>query len=412
MPRAPILRSDHGGRPARAPRTVPDPCRPTSLPGSDASAVSPPWRRWCPGSRCTRAGSGPVDLFRRPDNNKPAELRYLDRHSGELLGPPSCRPSACCCCPRRVASVPRHPRPAPEEPFVVAVMAVYGPVALALVTVARAVALGVIAGDFAGQSTQTLKAADDAFDDPALLIPQYPRHLGGPGAGLLAREGLAGRDAGGPAESLHGDRRHRAGPGLRARLGSLILPVWLIALGALFAGFWPRGLPPAWESGEALPWPGSEAGTEPEPAPARARRGGGAGPQRRGRPRWSGCAPDRPAARPARPRIGWRRMGARESIPGDRPCAGVGGPGRVWGGKARHRQGRVGDPERITRQTGVKIDTVRCPDEVVARRGETFRCVALASNGQRARVEVSQRDDEGSVSWRLIGRASQSDRAE
>ena len=57
----------------------------------------------------------------------------------------------------------------------------------------------------------------------------------------------------------------------------------------------------------------------------------------------------------------------------------------------------------ITRQTGVKIDTVRCPDDVEAQRGETFRCVARASNGQRARVEVQQRDDEGSVSWRLIG---------
>ena len=56
----------------------------------------------------------------------------------------------------------------------------------------------------------------------------------------------------------------------------------------------------------------------------------------------------------------------------------------------------------ITRQTGVKIDSVRCPDEVEARQGETFRCVARASNGQRARVEVTQRDDEGSVSWRLV----------
>ena len=57
----------------------------------------------------------------------------------------------------------------------------------------------------------------------------------------------------------------------------------------------------------------------------------------------------------------------------------------------------------ITRQTGVKIDNVRCPEDVEAQRGETFRCVARASNGQRARVEVTQRDDEGSVSWRLIG---------
>jgi hypothetical protein len=58
----------------------------------------------------------------------------------------------------------------------------------------------------------------------------------------------------------------------------------------------------------------------------------------------------------------------------------------------------------ITRQTGVKIDSVRCPDEVEARQGDTFRCLAKASNGQRARVEVTQRDDEGSVSWRLVGR--------
>ena len=57
----------------------------------------------------------------------------------------------------------------------------------------------------------------------------------------------------------------------------------------------------------------------------------------------------------------------------------------------------------ITRQTGVKIDSVRCPDEVEARKGDTFRCLASASNGQRARVEVTQRDDEGAVSWRLVG---------
>ncbi|MGH2980139.1 MAG: DUF4333 domain-containing protein [Solirubrobacterales bacterium] len=56
----------------------------------------------------------------------------------------------------------------------------------------------------------------------------------------------------------------------------------------------------------------------------------------------------------------------------------------------------------ITRQTGVKIDSVRCPDDVEARQGDTFRCVARASNGQRARVDVTQRDDEGSVSWRLV----------
>jgi hypothetical protein len=32
---------------------------------------------------------------------------------------------------------------------------------------------------------------------------------------------------------------------------------WLLALGALILGYWPSGLPPAWESGEARPWPSS-----------------------------------------------------------------------------------------------------------------------------------------------------------
>ena len=58
----------------------------------------------------------------------------------------------------------------------------------------------------------------------------------------------------------------------------------------------------------------------------------------------------------------------------------------------------------ITRQTGVKVDTVRCPDEVKARKGDTFSCLARASNGRRARVEVTQRDDEGAVSWRVVPR--------
>jgi hypothetical protein len=31
--------------------------------------------------------------------------------------------------------------------------------------------------------------------------------------------------------------------------------IWLLALGALFLGHWPRALPPAWVTGEAQPWP-------------------------------------------------------------------------------------------------------------------------------------------------------------
>jgi hypothetical protein len=44
---------------------------------------------------------------------------------------------------------------------------------------------------------------------------------------------------------------------------------WLVAMGILYAGKWPNGQPPAWESGEARPWPSR----------AQAREGGGRGGQ-------------------------------------------------------------------------------------------------------------------------------------
>ena len=185
------------------------------------------------------------------------------------------------------------------------------------------------------------------------------------------------------------------GPAFVLRFGSLILPLWLIALGALFAGRWPGGLPPAWESGEASPLPsaaerraaasdaaeGAEPGRNGEVDPvgpgvrAAGRRRGRRDPDRLA-PGW---APRKQSWQPA-----WRS------------------PLRVWprAGSAKLDTDRAESAIRsgITRQTGVKIDTVRCPEDVEARRGETFRCVARASNGQRARVEVTQRDDEGSVS--------------
>jgi hypothetical protein len=40
-----------------------------------------------------------------------------------------------------------------------------------------------------------------------------------------------------------------------AGISAVVQAFWLGALGALFAGFWPGGRGPAWESGEADPWP-------------------------------------------------------------------------------------------------------------------------------------------------------------
>jgi hypothetical protein len=69
----------------------------------------------------------------------------------------------------------------------------------------------------------------------------------------------------------------------------IVQTFWLIMTGVLILGYWPRGVPPAWTSGEAMPWPSQQEIREQRTA-ARA--------QRRGEP---SPAP-RAAATPAEPR--------------------------------------------------------------------------------------------------------------
>jgi hypothetical protein len=231
-----------------------------------------------------------------PDNNDPAKLRYLDRHAGEILTSSIIQGIGMLLLAVVAFHLYRATRARnPDEPVVVAVMALYGPIALGLVTVARAVALGVIAGDFADRSTQSLDAADDAFHDPALLIPQY--------LGISAVLALAFWLVKGSLDAMRiglltrfmGVLGIALGPAFVLGFGSLILPLWLIALGALFWSFWPRGLPPAWETGAAVPWVRSErAPPAGDAQPAGADRNGEvdavgpgvrAGERRRGRRR-------------------------------------------------------------------------------------------------------------------------------
>jgi hypothetical protein len=55
----------------------------------------------------------------------------------------------------------------------------------------------------------------------------------------------------------------------------IVQTFWLGAMALLLAGRWPGGLPPAWVTGEAQPWPSQQEArearrrnSEPEPAPA------------------------------------------------------------------------------------------------------------------------------------------------
>ncbi len=57
--------------------------------------------------------------------------------------------------------------------------------------------------------------------------------------------------------------------------------------------------------------------------------------------------------------------------------------------------------EDISYQTGTDVK-VTCPDSVRIEAGATFDCVATAK-GTTATVEVTQVDDKGNVTWRVVG---------
>jgi Domain of unknown function (DUF4333) len=57
----------------------------------------------------------------------------------------------------------------------------------------------------------------------------------------------------------------------------------------------------------------------------------------------------------------------------------------------------------ISAQTGDPVRSVRCPDEVVAKKGERFRCTATVSDGSRLGVVVTQTNDDGGVRFRIAG---------
>lgn len=168
----------------------------------------------------------------------------------------------------------RHRRP--QVPPVALVLAILGPLVAAGVVIARHVELISLADGFIASGPRTESRADDLLEASALPT------IGGVGFGAQLALGLAV-----VLLSVHAMRA-----GLLSRfmgiLGIVIgvlyaLPIvggpqivqlfWLGALGLLFLGRWPGGRGPAWETGEAIPWP-SAAQQRAELERRRGERGG------------------------------------------------------------------------------------------------------------------------------------------
>jgi hypothetical protein len=80
---------------------------------------------------------------------------------------------------------------------------------------------------------------------------------------------------------------------LIAGLGPVLQPLWLLMAGALILGYWPNGVPPAWRTGKAEPWP--TAAQVREQRQAQQQRQGSAKGRREPPPAVEGTATQAPA---------------------------------------------------------------------------------------------------------------------
>jgi uncharacterized membrane protein (Fun14 family) len=188
----------------------------------------------------------------------------------------------------------------PELRGAIKIVALVGAVLAALTGVAYAIVIAIKSNQFVSHGSQTYEQAHHLTSSAIVLVLPF---LGQGAAFLLAlgfvlvalnamRVGLLTR--------FMGYLGIFTGVLVIFPIGSPIPVVqgfWLLTLAYLFSGRWPSGLPPAWRSGRAEPWPSS--------AKMREQRAGAAGPAgARGR----ASKPERskpekvaaPAARPAR----------------------------------------------------------------------------------------------------------------
>jgi hypothetical protein len=190
----------------------------------------------------------------------------------------------------------------PQLPSIAIVTAIAGASIVAVSEIAIAISIVVEVHKLAASAHPTAAAARDALEPSTALVGGALRQLGvvvlGAGWIIIALNamnvGLLTRFMGVLGIIVGGLFIIPLGASL-----PIVQAFWLVALGALFLGYWPQGLPPAWVTGEAQPWP-----TQQELRDQRAERQAASGPSRPSR-RQRPEPPETPApeapARPAHP---------------------------------------------------------------------------------------------------------------
>ncbi|MDQ6836696.1 MAG: hypothetical protein M3016_10975 [Actinomycetota bacterium] len=158
----------------------------------------------------------------------------------------------------------------------VRIVALVGSVLAALATIVFAIVIAVQAHQFVTTGAQTYQQANALLASPIDSVLQVAALLGifmlALGVVLTSLHAMQQ----GLLPKVMGYAGIFAGVLIVFPLSVLQIPVvqagWLAGLAYLFSGRWPGGLPPAWITGQAQPWPSS--------AQMRAQRAAGAGPAR------------------------------------------------------------------------------------------------------------------------------------
>jgi hypothetical protein len=148
-----------------------------------------------------------------------------------------------------------------ETPRAALVAAIAGGVLVAVAELALAVGIVVEVRALADASQPTAEAAREALAPPVAQAAVILRQLGVFALGVAfivvalnaMRVGLLTR--------FMGVLGIIVGVLFIFPLGAslpILQAFWLVAIGALFLGAWPAGMPPAWAAGEARPWPSQQ----------------------------------------------------------------------------------------------------------------------------------------------------------
>ena len=209
------------------------------------------------------------------DDEDAAVLRYFDRHGSEYLAASILQAFGIALLVVVAVHLYRASKDRnPDQQALVLVVGVLGPVAFAVSTLIRAVTYTILADDFAGRAVQSEAVADDLLGSPALDIANGLGLTGVLALGFWLVKGSLDAMRIGLLTRFMGIMGIALGPALVLGFGLLVMPLWLVALGVLFLGRWPRGTPPAWITGRAEPW---QSGFDPAPAeePPEIEAGGG-----------------------------------------------------------------------------------------------------------------------------------------